>query len=127
MGIADTATGAVHARPLVEPIGNSFAAGDDGVYVVTDGAMYKLAVGPVGAPQLVWRSGYDNDGTKKSGQTENGSGTTPTLTTSGYVAITDNADPVKVVLYRRSDGARVCSEPVFDQGASSTDQSLIAT
>ena len=82
---------------------------------------------PTGAPQIVWRSGYDNDGTQKSGQTENGSGTTPTLTTSGYVAITDNADPIKVVVYRRSDGARlVCTEPVFDQGAFATDQSLIA-
>ena len=130
MGIADPATGAVHALPLGEPIGNSFAAGDDGVYVVTDGALYKLRAGGgslTGVPAIVWRSGYDNDGTKKSGQTENGSGTTPTLTTSGYVAITDNADPVKVVVYRRTDGARVCSEPVFDQGASSTDQSLIAT
>ena len=45
---------------------------------------------------------------KKSGQTENGSGTTPTLTTSGYVAITDNADPIKVVVYRRPT-ARACA------------------
>lgn len=127
MGVADPATGAVHAKALGEAIGNSFAAGDDGVYVVTDGAMYKLAVGHDGAPAVVWRSGYDNDGTKKSGQTEKGSGTTPTLTTSGYVAIADNADPIKVVVYRRSDGSRVCSEPVFDKGASSTDQSLVAT
>ncbi len=95
--------------------------------MVTDGALYKLRPGPLGAPAVVWRSGYDNDGTKKPGQTENGSGTTPTLTTTGYVAITDNADPVKVVVYRRADGARVCSEPVFDRGASSTDQSLVAT
>ncbi|MGZ4268215.1 MAG: hypothetical protein ACXVSX_03295 [Solirubrobacteraceae bacterium] len=127
VGIADTTTGAVHALPLAEPIGNSFAAGDDGVYVVTDRAMYKLSAGPAGAPVVTWRTTYDNDGTKKPGQTESGSGTTPTLTTSGYIAITDNADPVKVVVLRRSDGGVVCTASLFDKGASSTDQSLVAT
>jgi hypothetical protein len=127
MGVADPATGIVKSKALGEPIGNSFAAGDDGVYVVTDGAMYKLTIAADGAPAVVWRSPYDNDGTKKPGQTEKGSGTTPTLTTSGYVAITDNADPIKVVVYRRADGSQVCSAPVFDKGASSTDQSLVAT
>jgi hypothetical protein len=48
-----------------------------------------------------------------------------------YVAITDNADPMDVVVYKRAaqvDGARVvCKQPVFSKGASDTDQSLIAT
>ena len=46
------------------------------------------------------------------------------------MAITNNADPVRVVVVkqgRRVHGRRtVCSMPVFDKGASSTDQSLIA-
>jgi hypothetical protein len=44
-----------------------------------------------------------------------------------YVAITDNADPIDALVVRRDDGSVVCSEPLFAKGASSTDQSLIAT
>jgi hypothetical protein len=48
-----------------------------------------------------------------------------------YVAITDNADPMNVVVYKRAaqvQGSRlVCKVPVFSKGASDTDQSLIAT
>jgi hypothetical protein len=50
---------------------------------------------------------------------------------SGYVAITDNADPMDVVVYRRAkqvSGSRlVCTVPVFSAGSSSTDNSLIGT
>jgi hypothetical protein len=48
----------------------------------------------------------------------------------GYVAITDNADPMNVVVYRRAvrlHGRRrvVCRRPVFAKGASATENSLI--
>ena len=48
----------------------------------------------------------------------------------GYVAITDNADPMNVVVYRRAQAeARqrrvVCRVPVFDPGASATENSLM--
>jgi len=50
---------------------------------------------------------------------------------SDYVAITDNADPMDVVVFRRAKlvtGSRVvCTVPVFSQGASATDNSLIGT
>jgi hypothetical protein len=46
-----------------------------------------------------------------------------------FVAITDNADPMNIVVYRRSasvPGARlVCTEQVFLAGTGATDQSLI--
>ena len=46
------------------------------------------------------------------------------------MAITDNADPMNIVVYRRgadvSGEREVCSVPVFEQGASATDNSLIA-
>jgi hypothetical protein len=45
---------------------------------------------------------YPNDGTQKPGQSEHGSGTTPTLMGPDLVAITDNADPIDVIAYRRS-------------------------
>ena len=48
----------------------------------------------------------------------------------GRIAITDNADPMNVVVYRRgarTTGSRlVCEQPVFRKGASATDNSLIA-
>jgi hypothetical protein len=44
---------------------------------------------------------------------------------NGMVAITDNADPMNVVVLDRRSGAEVCRAPVFERGASATDNSLI--
>jgi hypothetical protein len=64
---------------------------------------------------------------QKPGQSSAGSGATPTLMGAGLVAITDNADPMNVLVYRRGSGALICRQPVFAKGASATDQSLIGT
>src|SRR5947207_9858206 len=92
--------------------------------------MYGFDAGPSGIV-TTWREAYDNIGVKKPGQTQAGSGTTPTAMGSDYVAITDNADPMNVIVYKRAaqvEGSRlVCKQPVFSKGASDTDQSLIAT
>jgi hypothetical protein len=130
VGTIDPATGAVRSLRTGEPIGNSFAVGEDGgVYIVSDGGMYRFDADEQGAPQVTWSHGYDNDGRQKPGQSQAGSGTTPTLMGSDLVAITDNADPINVVVYRRAPvvlGRReVCRRPVFAKGASSTDQSLL--
>ena len=114
-----------------ERIGNSFAVDDEGgVYIVSDDALYRYEAGPDGTPTVIWRQGYDNDGRVKSGQTQAGSGTTPTVMDDGMIAITDNADPVNVVVYRRNrevaGNREICRIPVFDRGASSTDNSLVA-
>ena len=114
-----------------EKVGNSFAVDDDGgVYIVTDDALYRYDAGPDGTPTVAWREEYENDGRTKPGQTQAGSGTTPTVMDDGMVAITDNADPINVVVYRRgrevSGNREICRIPVFDSGASSTDNSLIA-
>lgn len=50
-------------------------------------------------------------------------GSTPTIVDDGWVATTDNADPVNVVVYRRgpaTDGGskEVCRVPEFDKDAS---------
>ena len=131
VGTADPATGAVRSLATGEPIGNSFAVDADGsVSIVTDAALYRFEAAADGTPRPVWRRPYDNVGTVKPGQTQAGSGTTPTLMGDDLVAITDNADPMNVVVYRRgaaAGGAEVCRQPVFSPGASDTDQSLIAT
>ncbi len=127
VGTLDFATGATKAIDTHEKIGNSFAVDDrGGVYIVTDAAMYRFRAGADGTPQTVWRSTYANDGRAKPGQTEVGSGTTPTVMPAGpWVTITDNSDPINVVVYNRDSGALVCSVPIFSKGASDTDQSLV--
>ncbi len=130
VGTIDPASGRVSSLSLGEKIGNSFAVDETGgVFIVSDGAMYRFDASASGAPAVTWREPYANTGVKKPGQTEAGSGTTPTLMGSQYVAITDNADPMDVVVYKRakstSKARLVCVQPVFEQGASDTDQSLI--
>ncbi|MGH2989167.1 MAG: hypothetical protein ACRDMA_04775 [Solirubrobacterales bacterium] len=131
IGWIDPGSGRIVSRALGERIGNSFAVdGGGGVYIVTDAALYRFDARR-GQPRTTWRKGYENVGVRKPGQTQAGSGTTPTLMGRRYVAIADNADPMNVVVYkrgRRVGGRRVvCRQPVFERGASATDQSLIAT
>jgi hypothetical protein len=129
VGVVDRHSGKVKTLDTGEPIGNSFAVGRHGVFIVTDKAMYRFDRGPDGGPKVTWRRVYPNIGIKKPGQTEKGSGTTPTLMTHHRVAITDNADPMAVVVYRRGrrhGGEQVCRQPVFRKGQGDTDQSLIA-
>lgn len=131
VGTIDPTSGTVRSLDTHEPIGNSFAVDETGgVYVVTDAAMYRFDADGAGGPHVTWRETYPNDGKAKPGQTEIGSGTTPTVTSGGYVAITDNSDPIDVVVYRKAkavSGSRlVCTVPVFAGGASDTDQSLVA-
>jgi hypothetical protein len=130
VGWVGTRTGAVHSADLGEPIGNSFMVDELGsVYVVTDAALYRLGARN-GRVRTVWRHRYANTGEVKPGQTQAGSGTTPTMIGGGrWVVITDNADPINALVFQRARDPRgrrlVCREPLFEQGASATDQSLI--
>jgi hypothetical protein len=126
----DPASGAVRALPLREPITNSFAIDETGgVYLVTEAAAYRLDYGTSGFPVVSWREVYENSGIAKPGEVGPGSGTTPTLLGRDLVAIADNADPMNVVVYRRAkktnSSRTVCVQPVFEKGASATDNSLI--
>jgi len=135
VGNVDPSSGAIHTFDTHEPIGNSFAVDETGgVFIVTDKAMYRFDTGAQGEPVVSWRAEYANSGVIKPGQTERGSGTTPTLIGRRFVTITDNADPMDVVVYYRRRARKrhpvkrrlVCQAPVFEKGASDTDQSLIA-
>ncbi|MGA7862976.1 MAG: hypothetical protein WA709_01450 [Stellaceae bacterium] len=122
-----------------ESISKSFAVdpvpaaqGQGGVFIVSDYAMYRFDAAPDGTPQITWREAYDR-GTPppKPGQIQVGSGTTPTLMGTDFVTIADNANPIDVLVYRRAaqvQGSRlVCKVPVFEENASATENSLIAT
>jgi hypothetical protein len=134
VGFVQPATGVVRSKLLGEEIGNSFAVDETGgVFIVTDHALYRFDV-VSGIPTVTWRKAYNRGTRVKPGQTEFGSGTTPTIVRRDghhYIAITDNADPyMHVLLYRADRGdttaAPFCSVPVFPANRGSTDNSLIA-
>jgi hypothetical protein len=112
-----------------EQLQNAFSIATDGVYVVSDHALYRFALGSDGSPQVLWREAYDRGTRVKVGQINQGSGTTPTLLGEDYVAIADNAEPrMNVLVYRRkgAEGQRaVCKTPVFAPGQSATENTLI--
>jgi hypothetical protein len=142
VGVLDPATGRCGSTVLGEEIENSFASAKDGIYIVSDTAQYRFRAGADLQPRAIWRATYRNTGEQKAGQFNAGSGTTPTLLWAkhadtrrkapDYVAITDNADPLDVVVYRAADKLQhgqkrvVCQVPVFGKGASAGENSLIA-
>jgi hypothetical protein len=120
-----------------EQIQNSFAVGPDGVYIVSNIALYKLRfnhdtkrieLDPQWAP--TYSSGhlvYDNDGRVKPGHLNAGSGTTPTLVDDRFVAIVDNApSQVNLNVFRQEDGALVSKLPLFEPGRGAVENSVVA-
>ncbi len=127
VGAVDPRSGEARVRDLGEEIANSFAVDEQGVYVVTVEAQYRLSADRSGKPAVDWRATYDRGSEQKPGQLSQGSGTTPTLLGDDLLAITDNADPkMHVVFLRRATGEEVCSAAVFGDNASATDNSLVA-
>ena len=130
VGILNRRTGGIRAIRLGEDIQNSFTVDRRGVYIVSSARMYRFRARR-GRPRVQWKRRYLNSGIVKPGQADAGSGTTPTIMKGGYVAITDNADPMNVVVYRKAVRLRrgqrrvVCRVPVFDNGASATENSLL--
>ncbi len=104
VGTVDRSSGAIKTLNLGEGISNSFAVDDTGgVFVVSDKALYRFDAGSGRrAEDSPGGSVYPNSGIHKPGQSDAGSGTTPTLMGKDWVTITDNADPMDVVVYDRS-------------------------
>jgi hypothetical protein len=129
VGVVTSSRTVRHTRLVGEEIENSFSVGPDGVYIVSDHALYRFARDVHGGPYVEWREAYDRGVRRKVGQINQGSGTTPTLLGSEYVAIADNAEPrMNVVVMRRdpaADNRVVCSMPVFTAGKSATENTFI--
>jgi hypothetical protein len=131
VGLLDPRTRRIRVRRLGEEVENSFAVGRRAAYIVSDRRMYRISAGRGGRPRIDWKVTYANSGITKPSQVNAGSGTTPTIMAGGYVAITDNADPMNVVVYRRATRLRrgqrrvVCEVPVFRRGAGATENSLL--
>ncbi len=130
VGMVARHSGKVRAVDLHEKIGNSFAVDETGgVLIVSDDALYRFHARHR-RPAVTWRRPYDHGDRQKPGQTQTGSGTTPTVVSRHgrrFVAITDNADPrMHVLVYRIGHREPVCRAPVFGRGTSDTDNSLVA-
>ena len=136
VGVLDPKTGKAKVirlgNGLENEIENSFAVGKDGAYVATNRKMLRLRIGKNMAPKIVWQDSYKTiKGLTKPGQFDDGTGTTPTIMPGGYVAITDNADPMNVVVFRnathlkKGQSRKVCEVPVFEKGQSDTENSLV--
>jgi hypothetical protein len=132
VGVLNPRTRRVRVLRTGEEIENSFTVDRNAVYIVSDRRMYRFSARK-GRPRVDWRVRYRNSGIRKPSQVDAGSGTTPTILPGGYVAITDNADPMNVVVYRKRMHLRrrtrriVCEVPVFEKGQSATENSLIGS
>ena len=120
---------------------NTMAVSPQGVFFVTNGcdkrgactSGYLHSIGfdtSTNKMKTNWSSPYTNSGFLKPGQSNIGSGTTPTLFNGDdgteYVAITDNAYPrMNVVIYQRSNGKLVSETPVFPKMRGCDEASLI--
>jgi hypothetical protein len=126
VGTVDMDSGDIHTNELVaQEIQNSFTIGEDGVYIISDYALYRFHADADGQPVIDWQYEYDRGTRVKPGMINQGSGTTPTLI-GDMVAIADNADPrMNIIFVNRSDGSEVCSIPVFSDNESCTENSLI--
>lgn len=135
VGYVDAETGEVKVMRLEgKEIQNTLAICADGIYIVSDYAMYRFEIRD-GAPFYTWRTEYDRGVQTKPGAINQGSGTTPTLLdvpcSDGNVrrlcAITDNADDrVNLVVYDRDTGEAIVTEPLFESGHSVSENSIIA-
>ena len=132
VGVVDPSTGVVRTMKFGDGGGifNSISGDEYGnIYVVTDHTLYAVYADAAGQPQVRWSEPYDRGTQQKSGQLSQGSGTTPTVIGDDLVAITDNAEPrMNVLFYDRRDGVAnrlLCKVPVFGNGASDTENSLV--
>ncbi len=130
VGTVNVDSGVVHTMRLEgEIIENSFAVGEDGVYIMSDYALYRFSQDGSGNIIIDWRTEYDRGTQKKAGHITRGSGTSVTLMGTpedGLVAITDNAEPrINLLFIRRSNGVEECRIALFEEGKSGTDVSPV--
>jgi hypothetical protein len=112
-----------------EIIENSFAVGEEGIFVISDCALYRFSLDASGNITTDWRTEYDRGSQKKPGVITRGSGTSVTLVggRDGFVVVTDNAEPrIHLLFAKRTDGTVVCRAPLFQAGKSADDITAIA-
>ncbi len=136
VGFIDAETEEVRMMTLEdEEIQNTLAICEDGIYIVSDHAMYRFDINEENLPYYTWRTPYDRGTSLKPGAINQGSGTTPTLldvpcddgSVRKLCAITDNADKhVNLVIYDRLTGEVIDEVPLFKENESVSENSVIA-
>ncbi len=120
-----------------EEIQNSFSVGRDGVYIVTNYALYKLrfneekkAIELDPKWEKNFREGgliYNNDHKVKPGQLNAGSGTTPTLSGDRFVTICDNdSNSVNICVFTQETGDLVFKYKLFPESGGAVENSVVA-
>ena len=121
-----------------EEIQNSFSVAEDGIYIVSNIAIYKLRfneetklieMDPKWEKTFLEKGDqmYYNDFTQKKGQLNNGSGTTPTLMDDRFVIIGDNDyHQINLVIYSQEDGSLVSRHKLFKYDSSACENSVVA-
>jgi len=132
VGVINKTNGNISSIELKDPatknyeeIQNSFTIGEDGVYIVSDYALYRFSIDNNSYPKIDWRFKYDRGTRRKPGMLNQGSGTTPTLV-GNFVVIGDNADPkMNVQFHYRHNGTLVGKIPVFGDNKSCSENSPV--
>jgi hypothetical protein len=128
VGYVDERRRRVETFALGEDLQNSLVVEPGGgVYIVTVAALYKLRAARNGRIELSWRQPYRNDG-GQGGLLPSGSGTTPTAfgDNDDLIASADNAaGRIHLNVYLRETGEQICEFPLFEEGASATENSPI--
>lgn len=121
-----------------EEIQNSFSVGKDGVYIVSNFALYKMYFDEETKEieldpkwEKTYAEGdliYENDGTIKPGHLNAGSGSTPTLMGDDFIAIGDNdTNYVNLCVYSQETGKLVFKHPLFENlEGSAVENSIVA-
>ena len=120
-----------------EEIQNSFSVGKDGVYIVSNYALYKLRFNKETKKiemdpkwEATFKKGdlvYANNRILKPGHLNAGSGTTPTLMDDRFVAICDNDEKkVNLCIFRQDSGELVSKLPLFSVDESAVENSAVA-
>ena len=121
-----------------EEIQNSFSIGPDGVYIVSNIALYKFRFNDETKKIEMdpkWHTTfheigdqiYPNDGIQKKGQLNDGSGTTPTLMDNRFVIIADNDQrQINLNIYSQDDGHLVNRFELFEKDSSACENSVVA-
>jgi hypothetical protein len=127
----------IESEETREEIQNSFSVGSDGVYIVSNYALYKLRFNEEKETiemdpkwEKNFREGvliYANDHKIKPGQLSAGSGTTPTLTDDRFVTICDNdSGSVNMCVFSQETGDLVFKHKLFPETGGAVENSVVA-
>ncbi|MBW2545918.1 MAG: hypothetical protein JRE82_01545 [Deltaproteobacteria bacterium] len=128
VGYYDVESDTTEMTDLEQELQNSMVVDDRGVYLVTYESTFRLSVAENGPVQVDWEAPYD-PGSGISGVLP-GSGTSPTLlgTRDDLISIADNADGQinLLVMDRDQPNPPLCKLPVFREGESATENTVVA-